>query len=101
MKTITSVQLNSAIDAYIIPSHDEHQTERTEKADRRSEYISGFSGNNAIAVVTSNKAALWADERYMKQADVEITCDWEIYQAGQQPTITEWLEVSMPCKVYT
>ena len=47
------------IDAYIIPSEDEHQSEYVANYDKRREWISGFTGSAGVAVVTLDKAALW------------------------------------------
>jgi Xaa-Pro aminopeptidase len=47
------------IQAYIIPSEDEHQSEYVANYDKRREWISGFTGSAGVAVVTLEKAALW------------------------------------------
>jgi hypothetical protein len=50
MRIRASVQ-GAEIDAYIVTSFDEHQTERTAPDDRRREFISGFTGDIGDAVV--------------------------------------------------
>lgn len=62
--------------------------------DRRREYISGFSGSNADAIVTSDRAALWTDGRYHLQADDQLNCDWLLMKHGRPdvPTQAEWLK---------
>ncbi|GLV45292.1 uncharacterized protein CBL_05392 [Carabus blaptoides fortunei] len=83
-----------AIDAYIITSGDEHQSEVVAVTDRRREYISGFSGSSGDAIVTLDKAALWTDGRYHIQADEEINCKWLLMKQGRSeiPTAAEWLK---------
>ncbi|KAK7068100.1 Xaa-Pro aminopeptidase 2 [Halocaridina rubra] len=68
--------INYRINAYIIPSSDEHQSGYVAKANKRREYITGFSGSAGLAVVTLDKQALWTDGRYFRQADDELDCNW-------------------------
>lgn len=93
MQMDTIIQTIS-IDAYIITSDDEHQTEYVAPYDRRREYISGFSGSSGDAIVTLNKAALWTDGRYHLQADNQLNCDWLLMREGQSkiPTKSDWLK---------
>lgn len=70
------------------------QSETVALADRRREYISGFSGSSGEAVVTLDKAALWTDGRYHLQADEEINCKWLLMKQGRPevPTLADWLK---------
>ena len=52
------------LDAFLIPSGDSHQSEYVANADKRREWIAGFSGSSGFAVVTKEKAALWTDGRW-------------------------------------
>lgn len=88
------------IGVYIIPSEDEHQSEYTSLADRRREYISGFTGSAGIAVVTltdgdslSGEAALSTDGRYFLQAEKQLDLRyWKLLKQGQPeyPTWTKY-----------
>ncbi|XP_069163625.1 uncharacterized protein [Procambarus clarkii] len=80
-------------DAYIIPTDDEHQSEYVASADRRREYISGFSGSAGTAVVTSDLQALWTDGRYFLQADTQLDCHWLLMKQKNLgvPGMVEWL----------
>ncbi|CAL0311227.1 unnamed protein product [Lupinus luteus] len=82
-----------SIDAYIIPSHDPHQSEFIAECYTRREYISGFSGSAGTAVVTKDKAALWTDGRYFLQAEKQLNSNWILMRAGNPgvPTTSEWL----------
>ena len=51
------------LDAFLIPSGDSHQSEKTGPADSRRQWLSGFSGSAGFAVITSDKAAQWTDGR--------------------------------------
>lgn len=82
------------IDAYILPSYDEHLNQEISVRDQRLKYLTGFSGTDAFAVVTLRRAALWVQNRYVQQADGELDCDWEIYRMNDTVTIPDWLGVS-------
>lgn len=64
------------------------QNEFVALADRRLQYISGFSGSAGKAIITADKAALQTDVRYFEQADQQLDCQWTL--------ITEqgWMAVS-------
>ncbi|KAG8224299.1 hypothetical protein J437_LFUL007239 [Ladona fulva] len=82
------------IQAFIITSDDEHQSENVPEHDRRMEYITGFTGSQGEAVVTETKAALWIDGRYFLQADRELDCNWQLMRAGlpNVSNMTKWLK---------
>ncbi|VVC30469.1 Hypothetical protein CINCED_3A013194 [Cinara cedri] len=79
------------LDAYIIPDTDEHQNEEVADHDKRLKYVSGFSGTGGIAVVTQTKAIFWTEWMYYKQADEELSCDWQLLVRGESKRLDEWL----------
>lgn len=79
------------INAYILPTMDEHLNQEVAARDQRLHYLSGYSGIRAFAAVTHNGAAIWVEERYAQQADGELECDWEIYLSGGNVSVAEWL----------
>lgn len=78
------------IGVYLIPSEDEHQSEYTALADKRREYITGFTGSAGIAVVTlddpvalTGEAALSTDGRYFLQAEKQLDKRyWKLLKQG-------------------
>jgi len=56
------------------------------------EYISGFSGSAATAVITLEKAALATDGRYFNQASKQLDSNWLLLKQGLEdvPTWQEW-----------
>ncbi|MEG2984816.1 MAG: aminopeptidase P family protein [Peptostreptococcaceae bacterium] len=60
------------IDAYIIPSSDNHQSEYVGDYFKSREYISGFTGSAGTVVITMEEAGLWTDGRYFIQAENEL-----------------------------
>lgn len=87
------------IGVYIIPSEDEHQTEYTAVADKRREYISGFTGSAGIAIVTLNdgdnltgEAAVSTDGRYFLQAEKQLDLNhWTLLKQGL-PSYPKWTQ---------
>lgn len=51
-------------DIYVLPRSDEHQSEYLSAVDDRVAFISGFTGSNAIVLITQKEALLWTDGRY-------------------------------------
>ncbi|PKA57435.1 Xaa-Pro aminopeptidase [Apostasia shenzhenica] len=103
LKTFRELFSGIGIDAYIIPSHDAHQSEFIADCFKRRAYITGFDGSAGTAVVTKDKAALWIDGRYFLQAEKQLGPDWTLMRSRNLgvPTTTEWLnEVLSPgCKI--
>lgn len=61
--------LSRNLSLYLLPRTDEHQSEYLLPSDERVQYISGFSGSNALALISTNSAYLWTDGRYLLQAE--------------------------------
>lgn len=80
------------IDAYVIPSEDEHASEYPAESDLRRGYISGFSGSAGCAVVTQSQAALFTDGRYFLQAGQQLEPKvWTLMKQGE-PSVPTWQE---------
>ena len=56
------------IDAYVVPSADNHQSEYVGEHFKSREFITGFTGSAGTAVITKDAAGLWTDGRYFIQA---------------------------------
>lgn len=75
MQTRASVQ-GSELDAYIVTSFDDHQSEFVAEEDKRRQWLTGFNGTNGDLAITMLKSAIWTDDRFLQQADAELDCDW-------------------------
>ena len=85
---------NNNLNAYVIFSEDEHQSEYVQLYDERRAWITGFLGSAGTAVVTLDKAALWTDGRYWTQAEQELDCqNWLLMRSGRSgvPSLSSWL----------
>lgn len=60
------------IDAYMIPSSDNHQSEYVGDYFKSREFISGFNGSAGTVIVTKDEAGLWTDGRYFIQAESQL-----------------------------
>ncbi|KQK20407.1 probable Xaa-Pro aminopeptidase P [Brachypodium distachyon] len=97
------VRPDIAIDAYIVPSQDAHQSEFIAECFMRRTYLTGFTGSAGTAVVTKNNAAFWTDGRYFLQAEKELSHEWTLMRSGNHgvPTTIEWLNDVLPsgCRI--
>ncbi|KAJ3064860.1 hypothetical protein HDU99_004341, partial [Rhizoclosmatium hyalinum] len=93
LAALRAVMKARAIDAYIVPSEDAHQSEYIAACDGRRAFISGFTGSAGLAVVTLKEAALWTDGRYFLQASKQLDSNWILQKSGLAgvPTKEEWL----------
>ena len=54
------------------------QSEYLCPCDERVQFLSGFSGSNAIALISQEEALLWTDGRYFLQAEKELAEGWSM-----------------------
>jgi Xaa-Pro aminopeptidase len=83
------------LNAYLIPSADEHLNEYLPEAKRRRDWISGFTGSAGDLLVGQDQAWLFVDSRYHEQAELEV--DRSLIQVSklgleEQKTLEETLE---------
>jgi Xaa-Pro aminopeptidase len=92
--------MNTAgVQAYIIPSTDEHQNEYVPGCWRRLEWISGFTGSAGPVVITTESAGLWTDGRYHLQAEQELnTSIYTLFPIGKSDVkeVVDWLSEDLP-----
>lgn len=84
MKKATSNTIRTRLDAlrklmqregislYMISDTDYHLAQFQCEYFKSLEYMSGFTGNNAMMVITLENAHLWTDSRYANQAEKEL-----------------------------
>lgn len=87
------------LDAYIVPSEDEHASEYPATCDLLRERITGFSGSAGCALITLNEALLFTDGRYFLQASQQLQPDvWTLMRMGEPgvPTWQDWILQRVP-----
>jgi Xaa-Pro aminopeptidase len=98
LTALRSELLRAGLDAYLVPSSDQHASEYVPKAWRRREWLTGFTGSAGEAVVTERDALLWTDSRYFLQAERQLEgSGFRLARVGipGQPSVTEWLGTSL------
>ena len=60
------------VEAYVVTSADEHDSEYVAPRWRCREWLSGFTGSAGTIVVTVDEALLWTDSRYFLQAATQL-----------------------------
>ncbi len=64
--------LARGLSALLVPSSDPHLSEYLPERWQGRVWLSGFTGSMATLVVTTDRAALFADSRYWEQAEAEL-----------------------------
>lgn len=98
---LRSLMSQHNVDAYVVPSGDEHASEYPAESDLRRGYITGFTGSAGSAIVTANKALLFTDGRYFLQAGQQLEPSvWTLMKQGEPnvPTWQEYLSKNLPGK---
>ena len=75
---------------YVLPRTDEHSSEYIGPSDERVKFISGFSGSNAITIISHSEALLWTDGRYFLQAEKELLEGWQMRKLIEG--VKKWFE---------
>ncbi len=60
------------LDGFIVPRADEHQGEYVPACGQRLAWLTGFTGSAGLAIVLSERAALFVDGRYTLQAAAQV-----------------------------
>lgn len=83
-----------AVEAYIVPSSDPHQSEYVAAHWKARAWISGFTGSAGTAVITAKAAGVWTDSRYFIQAEQELEgSEVELHKVYNQgsPQFLDWI----------
>ena len=79
------------LDAFIVPSSDEHLGEYTPPEEERLKWLTGFTGSAGMCIVLKNEAAIFVDGRYTIQVRQQLPADtFEFKHAVKDPAV-QWL----------
>ncbi|MEG0108685.1 MAG: aminopeptidase P family N-terminal domain-containing protein, partial [Lachnospiraceae bacterium] len=87
------------MDAYMVPSADNHQSEYVGDYFKARAYISGFTGSAGTVVIMNDDAGLWTDGRYFIQAKEQLAGSGvRLFEIGEPgvPTPEEYLASTLP-----
>lgn len=99
IEALRALMRREGVSAFITPSTDPHAGEYVPERWKSRRWLTGFTGSAGIAVVTTDKAALWTDSRYFLQAAEQLAgTGVELMKEKIEgtPTITEWLGSVLP-----
>lgn len=99
IKKLRSLMEERHIDAYLIPSADNHQSEYVGEHFMARKFISGFTGSAGTAIIARDDAGLWTDGRYFIQAEKQLQGSGvKLFKMGNPGvvTTTEYLESVLP-----
>jgi Xaa-Pro aminopeptidase len=85
--------------ALLVPSSDPHLSEYLPERWQGRVWLSGFTGSMATLVVTTDRAALFADSRYWVQAEAELRgsgIELVKIPTGAATHHIDWLALSVP-----
>ncbi|HET9715439.1 MAG TPA: aminopeptidase P family protein [Pseudolabrys sp.] len=80
------------LQGFVVPRADRHQNEYLPPCEERLAWLTGFTGSAGLAVVLTDKAALFVDGRYTLQANSEVDAAiFSIEHLVDRPP-EQWLE---------
>jgi Xaa-Pro aminopeptidase len=80
---------------FLVPRSDEHQGEYVPPRAQRLAWLTGFTGSAGLAIVLSDKAAIFVDGRYTLQVRDETRGDvFEYHHVTDSPP-SEWLRLHL------
>ena len=97
--SLRSLMSEKQIDAYLIPSADNHQSEYVGEHFKSRAFITGFTGSAGDVVITKDEAGLWTDSRYFIQAEKQLAGSGvKLSKIGEPgvPAIQEYLANALP-----
>lgn len=101
LEALRALMKTQAIDACYIGTADPHNSEYVAPFYQARSWLTGFTGSAGTAVVTADKALLWADGRYYIQALAQLEgSDFELMKQGLPgvPTPEIWLQKELAPK---
>lgn len=95
LSSLKNLLKTDEIDYFILPNCDEFFSEYLPENEKRIEYLTGFTGSNALIIFGQKKSYFFTDGRYILQAKNEIDLqEFEIINMAEKPVIS-WLEENL------
>ena len=83
------------LDGFVVPRADEHQNENVPACAERLLWLTGFSGSAGVAIVLSDRAAIFVDGRYTLQAPEQVDVALFTPQHLIDAPPTAWIEKNL------
>jgi Xaa-Pro aminopeptidase len=72
LQALRDIMATHPLDAYLVPSADEHINEYLPENKQRRAWISGFTGSAGDFLIGTSQAWVFADSRYYEQVEAEV-----------------------------
>lgn len=92
LKALRKVMKERNINAFIVPSSDNHGSEYVSEFFRVRAWLTGFTGSAGTVVITENEAHLWTDGRYFLQAAEQIKGSDIILERMGEPGVKSYIQ---------
>lgn len=85
-----------SLGGFVVPKADEHQGEYVPARAERLQWLTGFRGSAGLAIVLTDKAAIFVDGRYTLQVQSEVDAEaFEVCHLSDTPP-AKWIEENLP-----
>ena len=78
LQQIRDVMKEQGITYFFDMTSDPHSSEYLNEYYKTLRWLTGFTGSNAVIIVTQTEALLWTDSRYFIQAEKQISEEWKL-----------------------
>jgi len=97
LQSLRDLMKSHNYDCYIIPHSDQHDNEYISEVDERIKFISNFSGDNGIGLVTQDIALMWTDGRFYISIEKELYKGWKMMKMQRDEiTLTQYIIKNIP-----
>ncbi|HEY6131578.1 MAG TPA: aminopeptidase P family protein [Halioglobus sp.] len=96
LAAVRALMAQARYDALVVPRADEYLGEYIPRHKERLHWISGFTGSAGVALVLSDRAAMFVDGRYTVQVRAEVSPElFEYHHLVDEPQ-AQWLAATLP-----
>ncbi len=85
----------AGLDGFVVPHSDEHQNEFLPPRAERLAWLTGFTGSAGMAVVLTDRAAVFVDGRYTLQVRAQVDGDLYSFHHLIDEPATGWLKENL------
>jgi len=99
LNALRQAMRDKGLDAYLVPSHDPHQSEYVAAHWQARAWLTGFDGSAGTVLVTQDEAGVWTDSRYFLQAEEQLEGSGFELRKLTVPHTTQyldWLKDNLP-----
>ena len=84
------------VDGFVLPRADRFQNEYVPPSEERLTWLTGFTGSAGVAIVLTDRAALFVDGRYTLQAKDQVDASVFTIVPIAETSPEKWIEKNLP-----